>query len=254
MLLVLSPSKTLDFESAHRLIRYSQPDMLLKSQLLVAELKTYSTDKLANLMDISDKLATLNAQRYRAFKVPFTLHNARQALLAFKGDVYEGIHATEYNDEDWDFAQNHVRILSGLYGLLKPLDLMQPYRLEMGTQLKTRFGKDLYAFWGESITNSLNQAMEGQTNSALINLASQEYFKAVKPKLLRAPVVDIVFKEKQKGALKVIGIHAKKARGMMAEHIIKNKLDKPAELRGFKEGGYRFEKSLSSENDYVFVR
>jgi cytoplasmic iron level regulating protein YaaA (DUF328/UPF0246 family) len=254
MLLVLSPSKTLDFESAHPLIRYSQPDMLLKSQLLVAELKAYSTDKLANLMDISDKLATLNAQRYRSFKVPFTLHNARQALLAFKGDVYDGIHAVAYSDEDWDFAQNHVRILSGLYGLLKPLDLMQPYRLEMGTQLKTRFGKDLYAFWGESITNSLNQAMEGHSDPLLINLASQEYFKAVKPKLLRFPVVDIVFKEKHKGAFKVIGIHAKKARGVMAEYIIKNRLDRPSDLKDFQQESYRFDKKTSSDHAYVFIR
>ncbi|MDX2113431.1 MAG: peroxide stress protein YaaA [Alphaproteobacteria bacterium] len=254
MLIVLSPSKTLDYESESRLIRYSQPDMLLKSQLLVAELKTYSTDKLADLMEISDKLATLNAQRYRAFKVPFTLHNARQALLAFKGDVYEGIHAADYGDDDWDFAQNHVRILSGLYGLLKPLDLMQPYRLEMGTQLKTRFGKDLYAFWGESITNSLNQALEGHKNPVLINLASQEYFKAVNPKLLHAPVVEMVFKEKHKGALKIIGLHAKKARGMMAQYIIRNRLDSPADMKDFKDEGYRFEKALSSESQFVFVR
>jgi hypothetical protein len=254
MLLVLSPSKTLDYESEHRLVRYSQPDMLLKSQLLVAELKTYSTDKLAALMEISDKLATLNSQRYRSFKVPFTLHNARQALLAFKGDVYEGIHASEYSDADWDFAQNHVRILSGLYGLLKPLDLMQPYRLEMGTQLKTRFGKDLYAFWGESITSALNQALEGHENPVLINLASQEYFKAVKPKLLHAPVVEMVFKEKHKGTLKVIGIHAKKARGVMAEFIIRNKLDLLHEIKDFREEGYRFDKTLSSETAYVFLR
>lgn len=254
MILVLSPSKTLDYESDSRLVRYSQPDMLLKTQLLVAELKTFSTDKLADLMELSDKLATLNAQRYRSFKVPFTLHNARQALLAFKGDVYEGIHADQYNDADWDFAQSHVRILSGLYGLLKPLDLIQPYRLEMGTQLKTRFGKDLYAFWGESITNSLNQAMEGHSNPLLINLASQEYFKAVKPKLLRFPVMDIVFKEKQKGALKVIGLHAKKARGLMAEFIVKQRLDEAKGLQRFREGGYQFQKSLSTETEYVFVR
>lgn len=254
MLLVLSPSKTLDYETAHRLVTYTQPDMLLKSQALVAELRTYSTARIADLMDVSDKIAALNAQRYRNFKVPFTLHNARQAILAFKGDVYEGIEVEHYSDEDFAFAQEHVRILSGLYGLLKPLDLIQPYRLEMGTKLKTRFGKDLYAFWGESMTNALSQQMEKQSHKALINLASEEYFKAVKPALLTFPVVHITFKEKHKGALKVIGLMAKKARGLMANYIVRHRIDEPSALKKFKEGGYTFDKSRSSDDAYVFVR
>jgi cytoplasmic iron level regulating protein YaaA (DUF328/UPF0246 family) len=255
MILVLSPSKTLDYETHHALVRYTQPDMLLKTQALVAELKTYSTDRIATLMDISDKLAALNAQRYRSFKVPFTLHNARQALLAFKGDVYEGMEVAAYGDEEFDFAQAHLRILSGLYGLLRPLDLMQPYRLEMGTKLKTRYGKDLYGFWGESITNMLNQQLDQHAEPVLLNLASAEYFKAVQPKKLRHKVVDIVFKERQKGgSLKVVGVHAKRARGLMADYIIRRHIDSLAPLKRFDSEGYGFERSLSSEQEYVFVR
>jgi len=254
MIIVLSPSKTLDYETEYRLTTYTQPDMLLKSQALIAELRTYSTGRISELMDLSDNLATLNMQRYRSFRVPFTLHNARQALLAFKGDVYEVIEVENYSDEDFAFAQAHLRIISGLYGLLKPLDLIQPYRLEMGTKLKTRLGKDLYAFWGESITNSLSQQMTRQENPLLINLASEEYFKAVKPRLLSCPVVDVVFKENKNGKLKVVGLFAKKARGLMANYIIRNRIDDLASIKKFKESGYVFNKKLSTENQYIFAR
>lgn len=254
MILVLSPSKTLDFESPQRVETYTQPDMMLKSQALVAELRTYSTSRLADLMKISDQLASLNAQRFRNFRAPFTPENSRQAILAFKGDVYAPIEVEKYTPEDFYFAQEHVRILSGLYGLLRPLDLIQPYRLEMGTKLKTRIGKDLYAFWGESITNALSQQLGRQKKKILINLASDEYFKSVKPALLHCPVIDIVFKEKKNKVAKVVGLFAKKARGMMANHIIKHRIDNPEALKDFTVGGYKFIKSQSSDDQYVFVR
>jgi cytoplasmic iron level regulating protein YaaA (DUF328/UPF0246 family) len=254
MMLVLSPSKTLDYETPVKLATHTQPDMLAESQALIKELRKYTPQKLSELMDISDKLASLNVQRYKDFAMPFTQKNARQAILAFKGDVYDGIDVEHYGKEDFAFAQEHVRILSGLYGLLKPLDLMQPYRLEMGTSLKNPRGKDLYAFWGDRITRSINEALAKHKNKLLINLASEEYAKAIQPKALEIPLLNIVFKENQKGTLKIIGLFAKKARGMMANYIIKNQIDNSAALKKFKESGYGFEPSLSDENHYVFVR
>jgi cytoplasmic iron level regulating protein YaaA (DUF328/UPF0246 family) len=254
MMLVLSPSKTLDYETPVKLAAHTQPDMLGESQALIKELRKYTPKKLSGLMDISDKLANLNAQRYKAFATPFTQKNARQAILAFKGDVYDGIDVERYSKEDFAFAQEHVRILSGLYGLLRPLDLMQPYRLEMSIGLKNPRGKDLYAFWDESITRSINQALATHKNKLLINLASEEYAKAIKTKILEQKQLNIVFKENQKGQLKIIGLFAKKARGLMANYIIKNQIDNAETLKKFKESGYGFEPSLSDETRYVFVR
>jgi uncharacterized protein len=254
MMLVLSPSKTLDYETPVKLATYTQPDMLDESQSLIKELRKYTPEKLSELMDISEKLAKLNAQRYKDFSVPFTQKNARQAILAFKGDVYDGIDVDHYRKEDFVFAQEHVRILSGLYGLLRPLDLMQPYRLEMGTGLKNPRGKDLYGFWEDRITRNINQALAKHKNKLLINLASEEYAKAIKPKLLESPMLNVVFKENQKGKLKIIGLFAKKARGLMANYIIKNQIDNALSLKKFKESGYAFEPSLSDEAHYVFVR
>jgi uncharacterized protein len=254
MILVLSPSKTLDFESPLPTADYTLPDMMLESQLLIEELKSLTVEKLIQLMDISGKLAVLNAQRYKQFHTPFTPANARPALIAFKGDVYEGMSVSEYSKEDFAYTQAHVRILSGLYGLLKPLDLIQPYRLEMGTKLKTPRGKDLYAFWGTRITHALNQALDQQKNPVLINLASQEYFKAVKPASLKGPVITITFKEKHGRMFKVVGLLAKRARGLMADYIIKNRIGDVAGLKKFKTDGYRFTASLSSETELVFVR
>ncbi|MFW0777522.1 MAG: peroxide stress protein YaaA [Rickettsiales bacterium] len=254
MIVVLSPAKRLDFKSNAKIAANTQPDMLLKSQLLVEELKSYTTTKLASLMHLSDKLATLNAQRYRNFHVPFTPDNAKQAIFAFRGDVYSNIEIDKYSEEDYAFAQDHIRILSGLYGLLRPLDLIQPYRLEMGTKLKTRYGKDLYEFWGEYIMQTLDQLLATHDQKVLINLASNEYFKAVKPKKLSCPVINMVFKEDKNGRLAVVGVHAKKARGNMANYIIKNRIDDPAKLKKFRTGGYKYNASLSDKKNFVFVR
>ena len=254
MILVLSPSKTQDFNGKPCISTHTLPEFLPESEKLIKELRKYPAGKISTLMDISDKLATLNVQRYKDFKPPFTPANARQALLAFKGDVYEPIEVDSYTGGDFAFAQKHIRILSGLYGLLRPLDLIQPYRLEMGTRLPNARGKDLYAFWGDSITQSLNQALAPDKNRILINLASEEYFKAVMPAKLEGKLINIIFKENQKGKLKVIGLFAKKARGLMANFIVKNRIVAKDGLKSFKESGYRFEPKFSAMQQYVFVR
>ncbi|MDX1974093.1 MAG: peroxide stress protein YaaA [Rickettsiales bacterium] len=254
MILLLSPSKTLDFESIIACKHHTIPERLKDSAELIKTLRGYSPAQLSKLMDISDKLAALNVQRYQDFSTPFTTKNARQAILAFKGDVYEGIEVERYKQADFDFAQKHLRILSGLYGLLKPLDLMQPYRLEMGTRLPTKRGKDLYQFWGASLTDRLNAELKGEKQPLLVNLASEEYFKAVQPKLLQAPLLHITFKESQKGKLKVVGLFAKKARGLMANYIIRQRITHPTALQQFDESGYQFEKSHSSDHEWVFIR
>jgi uncharacterized protein len=254
MLLVLSPSKTLDTEHWPQTKTYTQPDMLSDTQKLAKLMREYSPAKLQKLMGISEKLANLNVQRYKDFKTPFTPDNAKQALLMFKGDVYEGMDIDHYKEADFTFAQKHVRILSGLYGLLRPLDLIQPYRLEMGTRLANPKGKDLYAFWGSAITDAINAALAGHKSNYLLNLASEEYFKAVHPKALDGKLITIQFKENQKGTLKVIGLFAKRARGMMSDYIIKNRIDSPAKLVGFNHEGYAFAKELSNPSQYIFIR
>jgi cytoplasmic iron level regulating protein YaaA (DUF328/UPF0246 family) len=253
MILVLSPSKTLD-EKSWPLAEHTQPDMLDDSQLLVNALKKYTPAKLQALMDISEKLATLNVQRYKDFSLPFTRDNAKQALLMFKGDVYEGMDVAHYGKADFAFAQKHLRILSGLYGLLRPLDLMQPYRLEMGTRLASKRGKDLYQFWGARITDAINAAAAGHAHPVLINLASEEYFKAVQPGALAMPVINVIFKENQKGKLKIIGLFAKRARGLMADYIIKKRIENPKDIKKFSAEGYQFQPSLSNASDWVFTR
>jgi len=250
MIIVLSPSKTLDFASKPRIKTYTQPALLAESETLIKTLRGYSEARLKKLMGISDKLAALNAQRYKNFHTPFTPDNAKQAILAFKGDVYEGIDVESYGKAHFEFAQKHVRILSGLYGLLKPLDLIQPYRLEMGIRLPTKRGKDLYGFWGDLITEVLN----AEKSVPLINLASEEYFSAVKPDVFKGDILHIVFKEKHKGTLKIIGLFAKKARGMMASFVVKNRITDAAGLKDFTESGYRFAPKLSGEDSCVFVR
>jgi cytoplasmic iron level regulating protein YaaA (DUF328/UPF0246 family) len=254
MIVLLSPSKTLDFESKPLTKSFTQPVMLKDSELLINELRKYSPEKLAKLMDLSDKLAHLNYDRYQVFNTPFSLDNARQALLAFKGDVYDPLALESYSKADFDFAQHHIRILSGLYGLLRPLDLMQPYRLEMGTTLNNKRGKNLYKFWGKTITDEINKSLKADKNKMVINLASVEYFHSVQPESLEAPLLNIVFKEKQKGGLKIIGLFAKKARGMMTNFIIKNHIDKPESLKDFDEEGYVFQPSLSNSSQWLFTR
>lgn len=254
MMLVLSPSKTLDESPAPVGLPHTQPEFLSDTQTLIAMLRKYPEKKLGVLMDISPKLAALNVRRYKDFHAPFTIKNAKQALLMFKGDVYEGIEAARYTKADFAFAQEHMRILSGLYGLLKPLDLMQPYRLEMGTHLANARGKDLYDFWDAHLTKALNKALSQHKNKTLINLASEEYFTAVQAEKLAGPLLNIVFKEKRQGKLQIIGLLAKKARGRMADFIIKHRINEPKDLKKFTDGGYGFEARLSDAERWVFVR
>ena len=254
MLLVVSPAKKLDFESALATDNYSQPEFLEHSQQLIDHCVKLTPAQISSLMGISDKLAGLNAARFGQWSQPFTADNARPAILAFSGDVYTGLDANSFDDGDFDFSQQHMRILSGLYGLLKPLDLMQAYRLEMGRKLNTSRGDNLYQFWGELITDSLNQAISEQGDSTLINLASNEYFKSVKKKSLKADVITPAFKDWKNGQYKMISFFAKKARGLMARYIIKNRLTDIEQLKEFNCAGYQFDANLSKGNDWVFTR
>ncbi|MCU5771085.1 peroxide stress protein YaaA [Erwiniaceae bacterium BAC15a-03b] len=254
MLMVISPAKTLDFDGPLATKKFTQSALLDKSQQLIEVARALSPAQIGSLMHISDKLAELNAQRFNDWQPPFTLDNARQAILAFKGDVYTGLQAEDFSARDFDFAQQHLRMLSGLYGLLRPLDLMQAYRLEMGIKLANPAGKDLYTFWGETLTEALNNALAEQGDDVLINLASDEYFKAVKPKKLNGRVIKPVFLDEKNGKFKVISFYAKKARGLMSRYIIQQRLTKPAQLKKFDLEGYFFDDESSSENELVFKR
>lgn len=253
MLFVLSPSKTLDLESVCASLPVTQPEFLSEAQALVGGLRKYNVTKLQTLMNISPKLAALNVERYKQFSVPFTPENARPALLTFKGDVYAGIEVERYDRADFAFAQSHARILSGLYGVLRPLDLMQPYRLEMGIGLPNPKGKNLYVFWGKSISQSLNNAAKNAKAKYVVNLASEEYASAMMRDVLEWPVIDIVFKEHHKGDLKIIGLMAKRARGKMANWIIRNRITHVEKLQNFSESGYQFAPELSDEKRWVFA-
>jgi len=254
MLAILSPAKTLDFAPPSRRLAYSIPALLSDSEQLLDVLRTKSESQLEKLMKISNKLATLNRTRYSDWSTPFTPENAKQCLLAFRGDVYQGLEADTFKKADFDYAQKHLRILSGLYGILRPLDLIQAYRLEMGTSLKTKRGQNLYDFWAELITDELNAALSAQRGQHLINLASNEYFKAIKTKSLDAEVFTPVFKDLKNGQYKLISFFAKKARGMMADYIIRNRLKHPDELRGFSGAGYAFNPDLSDDHTLTFTR
>lgn len=257
MLTILSPSKTQDYTDDivdPTAIRHTEPALLSESQTLVELLRQQSPDELAQLMNVSDSLAALNHERYRHFSPPFTPDNARQALLAFRGDVYTDLAVEEYASEDFAFAQSHLRILSGLYGLLRPLDLIQPYRLEMKTALENPRGRNLYQFWGDRLTKQLNAALAEQPHPTLINLASNEYVKAINRKSLNAPVVTPVFREDKNGQLKTVAIYAKRARGKMANFIIRERIDDPQQLKTFGEDRYEYHKPLSSSQEWVFIR
>jgi len=254
MLIVVSPAKTLDYESLPKTKVATQPDYLDDSQQLINRLRRFSPLDIAELMKVSMKIADLNVDRYAAWKKPLTEKNAKQAVLAFKGDVYTGLGAESFDSKDFKFAQDHLRILSGLYGLLRPLDLMQPYRLEMGTRLENDRGKNLYEFWGSIITDGLNKQIEKIKSETLINLASNEYFKSVKPKELHAEIITPAFKEYKNGDYKMIGIYAKKARGMLSRYIIRNRLSDSQDIKSFNEDGYKFNKQLSKGNNWVFTR
>jgi len=254
MLLVVSPAKKLDFESPLATTQFTQPTLLEQSQLLINDCIKLSPADIASLMKLSDKLAGLNAARFGEWKTPFTTDNARQAILSFNGDVYTGLDAQSFNDNDFDFAQQHFRILSGLYGLLKPLDLIQAYRLEMGCKLSNIRGENLYHFWGDIITNELNSALKAQGDNILVNLASTEYFKSVKKKSLDAEIITPAFKDWKNGQYKMISFYAKKARGLMARYIIQNKITKVEQLKDFDLAGYQYSESFSKGNDWVFTR
>ncbi|RKP57477.1 peroxide stress protein YaaA [Pararobbsia silviterrae] len=256
MIIVLSPAKSLDYETPPHVQQHSLPAFVDHSSELVDTLRALSPASIGSLMSISDPLANLNFQRYQDWTPTFTPANAKQAVLAFNGDVYEGLDARSFADTDLDFAQQHVRILSGLYGVLRPLDLMQPYRLEMGTRLKNARGKDLYAFWGDRITHALNGEL-GQRDPmsrALVNLASEEYFKSVRPKSLDAPVITPVFEDFKGGRYKIISFYAKRARGMMARYAVLNRIRHPSALRDFDVDGYAYAPDVSSEQTWVFRR
>ncbi len=258
MLMVISPAKTLDY-SGGRYPHFTLPEGLAQSEVLAQQLSGYDPLQLSSLMHISDQLAQLNHQRYQDFHTPFTLENAKQALLSFKGDVYKGIQVEAYGDEDLAFAQAHLRILSGLYGVLRPLDLMQPYRLEMGTKLVAKKGgkvvsKNLYEFWGDRITNLLNADLKQAAEPCLVNLASQEYFKSVNLKALKAPVLNITFKENKAGVYKIVAIYAKRARGLMVDFVIRQRIQSPEKMKAFDTEGYAFSEAHSEPDNWVFCR
>lgn len=254
MLIVISPAKTLDFEQKAHTKHFTENDFLPKAAKLVKALKKYKASDLKDLMRISDALATLNEDRFKTWSRPFNLDNAKQALLAFKGDVYTGLDADTLSEDELLYTQDHLRILSGLYGILRPLDLIQPYRLEMGTKLKTQDFNNLYEFWGDKLTTKINLALEDQGDNILINLASNEYFKALNKKKLKAEIITPVFKDFSNGEYKMISFFAKKARGLMSRFILENKLTNPEDLKHFESDGYFYSETESTSNQFVFLR
>jgi cytoplasmic iron level regulating protein YaaA (DUF328/UPF0246 family) len=254
MLLLISPAKTLDYETPVTTQLKSEPEFTDRAETLINNLRDYAPQYIAELMKLSDKLASLNVARYQSWVKEHNEANAKQALLAFKGDVYTGLDAESFDDEDYQFAQNHLRILSGLYGLLKPMDLMQPYRLEMGTKLQNEAGKNLYSYWGSTITDRLNNELDDEQTPVVVNLASNEYFKSVQPKALNARLISPEFKDLKNGQYKIISFYAKKARGLMTRYAIKNRIENPEELKQFDLEGYRFNASMSEGDKWVFTR
>ena len=254
MLITLSPSKGQDFETAVPSNIATIPDQLEDSQLLINEAKKLDVKDVRELMDVSENISILNVERFNTWQIPFTTENAKPALFAFKGDVYSGIQKEKYTDDDLAYAQEHLRILSGLYGALRPMDLIQPYRLEMKTKLANPRGDNLYKFWDERITDKLNEVLENQEEKVLVNLASNEYFKSVKPKKLNAKLLNINFKETKGDKTRVIAIFAKRARGMMTDFILRNRIEHAEDIKDFGAGGYAFSSQESTDNNWVFTR
>lgn len=255
MLFLLSPAKSLDYETPLPAgLPYTTPQFVEQSSALIEVLRTHSPQSIATLMDLSDKLSALNVARYEAWQPHFTADNSRQALLAFNGDVYEGLEARTLSADDLGWAQTHVAILSGLYGVLRPLDRMQPYRLEMGTRLTTEAGNTLYQYWGDRLAEHLNTCLRADTTPVVVNLASQEYFKAIDRKALKARVIDCVFEDWKSGAYKIISFHAKRARGLMARYAITHRITIPHQLEGFDVDGYSFNPAASVPERLVFRR
>lgn len=254
MLIVISPAKTLDFDTPVADKKNSQPEFVAESVKLIAKLRTLSRKKIGILMNISPVLAELNYQRYLEWAPEFSPGASKQALLAFRGDVYRGLNADDYKEEDLDYAQEHLRILSGLYGLLRPLDLIRPYRLEMGTTLPVRRKKNLYQFWDDTLTKAINTALEDHPEKVLVNLASNEYFKAIQTEKIKGKVLNIHFRQWKNGEYKIIMTFAKQARGRMTSYILQNRIEEAEEIKGFAEDGYGFNDRFSTESDWVFTR
>jgi cytoplasmic iron level regulating protein YaaA (DUF328/UPF0246 family) len=254
MIILMNSSKTLNFEQPAHISKHTIPEFLEDCELLVSELRKLSVSGFAGLMGVSENLATLNVRRYKKWRTSPGGSDAKQALLAFKGDIYAAMNADRYKMKTFDFAQKHLRILSGLYGILRPLDLIQPYRLEMATKLTTDRGKNMYRFWGTRINESLNEMLKWEKSGVVINLTSMEYFKSVKSKLLKADVITPVFKEYKDPSYRVVAIYAKKARGLMCNYIIQNRITRVEDLQSFNSDGYRFAPAQSSEREWVFTR
>lgn len=254
MLAILSPAKTLDFESKNNFSQHTHPEFIQDSSYLVDELKQMSSEDISNLMKISSSLGELNIKRFKSWNIDFNNSNARQSILCFKGGVYIGLDIDSFSEDDLLYSQNTLRILSGLHGLLKPLDLIKPYRLEMGTSLKNKNGKNLYDFWGNKITDSLNSSLENSNSNFLLNLASNEYFKSINDKKIKVPIINVKFLDKKKDTYKIISFFAKKARGAMAAFVIKNKIRNTNDLKDFNSLGYVFDDSRSEKELLVFTR
>lgn len=254
MLALISPAKTLDYESTLPTDLSTLPRLLDHSQELIDVSRKLSASEIAKLMTVSDKIATLNVERFRDWQADFDFSNARQALFAFKGDVYTGLDAYRLSQQNIDFAQKHLRMLSGLYGLLRPLDLMMPYRLEMGTKLANNRGQNLYAFWGDIITHLINEDLAESQSEILVNIASDEYYKSVKESKIKAEIIKPVFLDQKNGKYKVISFYAKKARGLMARYMIENEISKVSDLKSFNTDGYYFDADSSLKGELVFKR
>lgn len=254
MLALISPAKTLDYESALPTDLHTLPRLLDHSQQLIDISRSLSASEIAKLMKVSEKIAVLNAERFRDWQQEFDFSNARQSIFAFKGDVYTGLDAYHLSDQNLEFSQQHLRMLSGLYGLLRPLDLMMPYRLEMGIKLANARGQNLYAFWGEIITDLINTDLENVQSELLVNLASDEYYKSVKESKIKAEIIKPVFLDQKNGQYKVISFYAKKARGLMARYIIENQISEAEALKSFDSDGYYFDADSSLKGELVFKR
>jgi len=254
MLTIISPAKTLDFESPALTAEFTQPAHLTQSRKLMRRLRELSAPDLSKLMNVSNNIADLNVERNRRWKTPFTTDNAKQALFAFKGDVYIGLDAESMTSDNIQFAQKHLRVLSGRYGLLHPLDLMQAYRLEMGSRLSTDQGSNLYQFWDMRITKALSSELKQMESRILINLASIEYYKSIRSKSIKGQIVTPIFKDYHQDRYQVIGFFAKKARGLMARYIIDQQINQVEEIKQFNGEGYAYNPSHSSEQEWVFTR
>jgi len=254
MLITLSPAKTLNYEPQALTCEFTTPRLLEHSQRIINNMQRFNADEIAGLMGVSDKIADLTYTRFQSWVTPFTTDNAKQAVLAFKGQAYDGMDAAEWSPDDFIASQGVLRILSGLYGVLRPLDLMQAYRLEMGTGVSIEEEKNLYLFWGSTLTDLLNSDLAETNSDTLINLASHEYFKAIKKKEINAQIITPAFKEERDGAFKMISFFAKVARGQMTSYIIRNRLTNPEQIKRFDKDGYKFNQSESTDTDWVFTR